>query len=180
MADAEWFNTCRIEAISDLLHRPNAISRLSHDADSPSPSLLASPSTVQSRIEQNIALASNIVKLERDVYQMRTIVRNQLLTTHALERQWKQKETELDSALRHLSPSALYLRLQQGSLEQLRACSAIEQGFFSGRENDELEAPASEKVFQEQLNNYVAAKRLAYLRYERRNRWDEGRVGGWP
>ncbi|KLU89315.1 hypothetical protein MAPG_08288, partial [Magnaporthiopsis poae ATCC 64411] len=45
-----------------------------------------------------------------------------------------------------------------------------------GGDND---APATERETLDWVRQYREARKLLYLRQERKERWDEGRVGGW-
>ncbi|KAL8419418.1 hypothetical protein RB594_002587 [Gaeumannomyces avenae] len=49
-------------------------------------------------------------------------------------------------------------------------------GGGGGRDND---APATERETLDWVRQYREARKLLYLRQERKERWDEGRVGGW-
>lgn len=113
--------------------------------------------------------------------QKRAQVQTQLLSTFALERQWRQKQTDVEAALGSFSPVSLYGDLTQALQEQERVCHVIEESFLEDRGADDGESvPASERETAEWLRQYREAKTIAYLRRERKERWDEGRVGGWP
>ena len=112
--------------------------------------------------------------LESRVSIERSSAQAQLLSTHALERQWRQKQSELDSALEPFSPTVLYQGLSQGVQEQGMICQALEESFLEdGR--DEI----ADREITEWIRRYREARTLYYLRQERKERWDEGRVGGW-
>jgi hypothetical protein len=91
-----------------------------------------------------------------------------------LERQWRQKQAEMDRALSPFSPSSLYQRLASSVQEQEGVCAALEESFLEG--DGEM---ASEREVQEWVRRYREAKKLYYERRERKERWDEGRLGGW-
>jgi hypothetical protein len=80
----------------------------------------------------------------------------------------------VDHALAPFSPAALYQQLGQGVQEQAQVCQAVEESFLEGDE-----AVLSERDVAEWVRRYREAKVLYYLRQERKERWDEGRVGGW-
>lgn len=68
---------------------------------------------------------------------------------------------------------ALYQRLNASMQEQDALVRGIEESF--------LDEPgmASDRDLSDFVRRVREAKRLAFLRSERKERWDEGRVGGW-
>jgi len=82
----------------------------------------------------------------------------------------------MDHALSPFAPASLYQRLSQDLLEQEGVCSAMEESFLEGLGDG---APATEREASDWVRRYREVKKLAYLRQERKERWDEGRVGGW-
>lgn len=54
------------------------------------------------------------------------------------------------------------------------ATAAAEGGEYGGASKQE-----QEREVNEWIRKYREAKVLCYLRQERKERWDEGRVGGW-
>jgi hypothetical protein len=85
----------------------------------------------------------------------------------------------MDAALAPFAPASLYQRLAAGVGEQEGVCRALEESFVAGDGGEEDGRVASEREVAEWVRNYREAKKLAYLRRERKERWDEGRVGGW-
>lgn len=83
----------------------------------------------------------------------------------------------MDRALAPFSPSSLYQRLNQGVQEQEMMCRALEESFLEGGDRDG--DVASEREANEWVRRYREGKKTYYLRKERKDRWDEGRVGGW-
>lgn len=79
----------------------------------------------------------------------------------------------MDAALALFSPKALYQRLALAVAEQEGVCVALEESFLEG------EGRAAEREVGEFLRRFREGRKLAVLRAERRERWDEGRVGGW-
>jgi len=55
-------------------------------------------------------------------------------------------------------------------------CHALEESFIEG---SGTESAASEREVIDWIRRYREAKILYYSRQERKDRWDEGRVGGW-
>lgn len=82
----------------------------------------------------------------------------------------------MDHALAPFSPAALYQQLGQSLQEQALVCQAMEESFLDGEGEG---APATEREVTDWVRRYREAKLQYYLREERKERWDEGRVGGW-
>jgi hypothetical protein len=59
--------------------------------------------------------------------------------------------------------------------EQEGVCRALEEDFL----RDGGGGAATEREVAEFVRTFREASVLAYLRRERKERWDEGRVGGW-
>lgn len=125
-------------------------------------------------LDENVSLATHLNEVEARLVHLRASTQAQLLATHALERQWRQKQSEMDRALSPFSPSSLYQRLSQGVQEQEMVCQALEVSFLDGDGG-----LASEREINEWVKRYRDAKKVYYSRRERKERWDEGRVGGW-
>lgn len=53
-------------------------------------------------------------------------------------------------------------------------CRALEETFLEGDGGT-----TSEREITEWVRRYREAKKVYYLRREQKERWDEGRVGGW-
>lgn len=122
-------------------------------------------------------LAAHTAELEGRLASQRAATQAQLLSTHALERQWRQKQSDMDDSLAPFAPASLYQRVAQGVQEQAAVCQAMEESFLDGGGEDgraETEREAADWV-----RRYREARVLYYLRQERKERWDEGRVGGW-
>lgn len=60
--------------------------------------------------------------------------------------------------------------------EQAGVCQALEESFLEGEEEG---ITATEREVNDWVRRYREARVLYYLRQERKERWDEGRVGGW-
>lgn len=160
--------------LSDVLARPGLLAALAHAKSTAHPSIAASQEPLQAALTENISLASHLTELEARLAHLRASTQAQLLSTHALERQWRSKQSDMDRALAPFSPSSLYQRLGQGLQEQEMVCRALEESFLEGDGGVATEREASEWV-----RRYREAKKVSYLRRERKERWDEGRVGGW-
>lgn len=157
-----------------MLANPAMLNALTHSPDAIHPSLQASHQALASALEENIELANQLIEVESHLSHQRAATQAQLLSTHALERQWRQKQSDMDHALAPFSPAALYQQLGQGVQEQAMVCQAMEESFLDGEGDG-----ASEREVTEWIRKYREAKVQYYLRQERKERWDEGRVGGW-
>jgi len=160
--------------LSEILSKPELIRALAHASSTVHPSTTASREPLQAALADNVALATHLLELEARLTAARSATQSQLLSTHALERQWKQKQAEMDRALLPFSPSSLYQKLAQGVQEQEMICSALEESFLDGDGGI-----ASEREVTEWVRRYRESKKVYYSRAERKLRWDEGRVGGW-
>jgi hypothetical protein len=126
-----------------------------------------------------MSLATNLVSLEQQIQHVRQNTQSRLLSLRALERQWRTKQAEQDKALRDFSAPALYQRLSAAVSEQEQLCRGLEESFLDGEGDTGRGGNASEREVADFVRRYKEARRIAYLRRERKERWDEGRIGGW-
>lgn len=68
---------------------------------------------------------------------------------------------------------ALYQRLAAGVQEQQMLVRGVEESWL------EEDGIAGEREVGEFVKRVKEGRRTAFLRKERKERWDEGRVGGW-
>ncbi|KAF4998087.1 hypothetical protein FGRMN_3384 [Fusarium graminum] len=162
--------------LAELLANPDLLNALTHSPESIHPSLVASHQALSAALNENIELAGQLTDMEARLSHQRASTQSQLLSTHTLERQWRQKQSEMDHALAPFSPSALYQQLSQGVQEQALVSEAMEESFLEGEGEG---VAATEREVTDWVRRYREAKVQAYLRQERKERWDEGRVGGW-
>lgn len=159
-----------------ILASPELLNALTYSPDTIHDSLSESRHGLQDALAENLELAAQLVEMEARLSHQRSTTQAQLLSTHALERQWRQKQSDLDHVLAPFSPSSLYQRLSQGVQEQASVCHAMEESFLEGEVDGSV---ASEREVLDWARRYKESKALFYLRQERKSRWDEGRVGGW-
>ncbi|KAB8289551.1 hypothetical protein EYC80_010709 [Monilinia laxa] len=76
------------------LSNPNLLAALTHSTSTAHPSISTSQEPLKSALNENTALATHLLELESRLDHLRTSTQAQLLSTHALERQWKQKQSE--------------------------------------------------------------------------------------
>ncbi|KAI0399471.1 hypothetical protein F4802DRAFT_35806 [Xylaria palmicola] len=152
------------------------------------PSLAETHDALSAALAENIALAQHLVDLETRLAHQRASTQAQLLSAHALDRQWRSKQADMDAALAPFSPAALYNRLTQALQEQEMLCAAMEESFLEGEGmhgvgnsggDDAAGGVATERETLDWVRRYREARRLYYLRQERKERWNERRVGGW-
>lgn len=67
----------------------------------------------------------------------------------------------------------MYQRLALGVGEAEGLCEAVEESFLEG------EGEAGEREVGEFVKRVREGRKGVWLRRERKERWDEGRVGGW-
>lgn len=150
-----------------------------HNPDTTHPSLPASTAVLKELLAQNVSLAESLKQLEAHVQHQRMSAQSRLLSLRALERQWKSKQSEQDEALRDFSPPALYQRLSAAVSEQEALCRGLEESFLEGEGLGGGHTIANEREVAEFVRRFREGRKVAYLRAERKERWDEGRVGGW-
>ncbi|KAH0534028.1 hypothetical protein GP486_008938, partial [Trichoglossum hirsutum] len=131
---------------------------------------------LQSALETNISLATTLVALENQLAHTRSATQSRLLALHGLERQWRAKQSDMDAALEPFSPKALYQRLVSAVAEQEQVCTALEESFLDHSADG---GKAGERETAEFVRRFREGRKVYYLRRERKERWDEGRVGGW-
>ncbi|KAI1107665.1 hypothetical protein F4804DRAFT_329075 [Jackrogersella minutella] len=165
--------------LAEMLSNAATLDALTHAPSTMHPSLAATRDALLSALGENVGLAAHLTELEAHLAQQRGAAQAQLLSTHALERQWRQKQAEMDAALAPFAPAALYSRLGQALAEQEAVCRAMEESFLEGGGGDESGELASEREVLDWVRRYREAKKVFYLRHERRERWNEHRVGGW-
>jgi hypothetical protein len=118
-------------------------------------------------------LANHLNSRSDELSALRASLTNKLLHLHKLERQWRQKQTEMDDALDPWSPKALHARLVASIQEQEQLCAALEESFLEG------DGKASEREVADWVKRYRENRKTLGLRKEKRARFEEGRVGGW-
>ncbi|KAF1841034.1 uncharacterized protein K460DRAFT_321803 [Cucurbitaria berberidis CBS 394.84] len=154
-------------------------SAIIHNPETTHPSLPASIEPLKALLAQNVGLAESLKQLEAHVQHQRDSTQSRLLSLRALERQWRAKQAEQDEALREFSPPALYQRLNAAVGEQEALCRGLEESFLEGEGFGGHDAVASEREAIDFVRRLREGRKVAYLRRERKERWDEGRVGGW-
>ncbi|KAI0828387.1 hypothetical protein F5Y06DRAFT_224207 [Hypoxylon sp. FL0890] len=166
--------------LAEILSNPATLDALTHAPSAVHPSLAQTRDALLSALDENVGLAAHLTDLEARFAQQRAAAQAQLLSTHALERQWRGKQAEMDAALAPFSPGALYARLGQSLAEQEAVCRAMEESFLEGGGDGNGDGDvATEREVADWVRRYREAKKLYYLRHERRERWNEHRVGGW-
>ncbi|KAL6858598.1 hypothetical protein J3F83DRAFT_351381 [Trichoderma novae-zelandiae] len=162
--------------IADILSSPALLNALTNAPQAIHPSLLASHASLSAALAANADLATRLLDAETRLSRQRSATQGQLLSAHALERQWRQRQTDMDTALARFSPAALYQLLAQSVQEQALVCQAMEESFL---DVDADAGATGEREAADWIRRYREAKVQFYLRQERKERWDEGRVGGW-
>jgi len=156
-----------------LLQDRDLQSALLNDPKTTHPAIPASEEPLQPLIESNLALADSLLQLEAQLNQQREKSQSRLLSLRALEQQHRSKLSETEDALQSFSPMALYQRLSASVQEQEQLVRGLEESWL-----DEG-GMASDREIGEFVRRVKENKKSAFLRAERKRRWDEGRVGGW-
>lgn len=116
------------------------------------------------------------MELESRILHQRSSTQALLLSTRAIETQWYQKQSSMDLQLASFSPASLYQSLAHDVNEQATVCHVMEESFI---EKDTVGSLSLEREITDWIRGHKEAKTVYYLRQERKNRWDEGRVSGW-
>lgn len=172
-------NWDRTVDLHHVLQTPELQHAIIHSPETTHPSIPASTAPLQALLAQNIALAESLKQLEAHLQHQRESTQSRLLSLRALERQWRAKQAEQDEALREFSPPALYQRLNAAVVEQEALCRGLEESFLEGEGVGGADVVASEREVADFVRRLREGRKIAYLRAERKERWDEGRVGGW-
>ncbi|KAM3561714.1 hypothetical protein MY1884_002249 [Beauveria asiatica] len=179
-----------IQDLAAILASPALLHALAHAPTAAHPSLTASHAALASALASNAALGAQLGGMGARLAGARSATQAQLLSAHALERQWRQRQSDMDHALAPFSPAALYQALAHGVQEQAQVCQAMEDSFLEGGGGGRGDGARgeggggagellTEREVAEWVKGYREAKVLYYQRQERKERWDEGRVGGW-
>lgn len=163
----------RTQELRELVENQSLQAALLNNPDTTHPSIPHSQVALHQLLESNIALASSLQQLEGRLSHERAATQSRLLALRALEQQHRSKIVETEDALRNFSPMALYQRLNASMQEQDALVKGIEESFLDDG------GFASDRELADFVRRVREAKRLAFLRTERKERWDEGRVGGW-
>ncbi|KAF2172311.1 hypothetical protein M409DRAFT_17547 [Zasmidium cellare ATCC 36951] len=137
------------------------------------PAIPASEAYLTPLINSNLALAISALELETRLSSLRERTQSRLLALRALEQQHRTKISETEDALRDFSPMALYQRLNASVQEQELLVRGVEESWL------EEDGVASDREVGDFVRRVKEARKVAFLRRERKSRWDEGRVGGW-
>ncbi|KAK4508030.1 hypothetical protein PRZ48_001766 [Zasmidium cellare] len=137
------------------------------------PAIPASEAYLTPLINSNLSLANSTLELESRLSTLRERTQSRLLSLRALEQQHRTKISETEDALRDFSPMALYQRLNASVQEQELLVRGVEESWL------EEDGVASDREVGEFVRRVKEARKVAFLRRERKGRWDEGRVGGW-
>lgn len=174
--------------LADILGDPSMLQALTVSPATIHPSLAQTQDALVTVLADNITLAQHLTELETRLTHQRASAQAQLLSAHALDRQWRSKQADMDNALAPFSPAALYARLTQALQEQEMLCAAMEESFLEGEgtqgitgngDDGSAGGLATERETLDWVRRYREAKRLYHLREERKERWNERRVGGW-
>ncbi|KAF2156075.1 hypothetical protein K461DRAFT_318695 [Myriangium duriaei CBS 260.36] len=156
-----------------LLEHPELQTALLDNPATSHPSIAQSQAPLKQILESNVVLSDSLLQLEAQLTTLRSSTQSRLLGLRALEQQHRTKLSETENELKEFSPMALYQRLNASAQEQDSLVRGIEDSFLD--EN----GMASDREVQDFVRRLREAKKTAFLRNERKMRWDEGRVGGW-
>ncbi|KAF4556953.1 Hypothetical protein D9617_1g088350 [Elsinoe fawcettii] len=156
-----------------LLENPELQAALLDNPATSHPSIAQAQTPLKQLLESNVELSQSLLQQESQLLALRSSTQSRLLALRALEQQHRSKIAETERELSEFSPPALYQSLNASAQEQDSLVKGIEESFL-----DEG-GMASDREVQDFVRRLREAKKAAYLRKERKMRWDEGRVGGW-
>ncbi|PPJ53611.1 hypothetical protein CBER1_00296 [Cercospora berteroae] len=159
--------------LQDVLNTPSLQSALLGSPHTTHPAVPASEQHLTPLVQSNIAATSQLMETEARLAALREQTQSRLLALRALEQQHRSKISETEAALRDFSPQALYQRLNASVQEQELLLRGIEESWL------EEDGIASEREVTEFVRRAKDARKTAFMRRERKSRWDDGRVGGW-
>ncbi|CAL8583360.1 hypothetical protein XPA_008984 [Xanthoria parietina] len=167
--------------LSHLLATPPLLTSLTHQH----PSL--HPSPLPPHLHQTSTLAQTLKTKHLHLLRLRQATQSRILHLRQLERQWRQKQAEIDRGLEPWGAKNLYQRLVARERESEEWTAVLEESFLDvidgggsgGAGAGGGGMKAGEREVGEFLRRYREGRRGVGRRREERARWDEGRVGGW-
>ncbi|KXT12447.1 hypothetical protein AC579_7372 [Pseudocercospora musae] len=175
--EGNWLpDTLKDKSVNDLQHILNTPSLQNALLSNPStthPAVPASEAYLTPLISSNLQIATQLEETEAKLTALRERTQSRLLALRALEQQHRTKLNETENALQEFSPMALYQRLNASIQEQELMNRGLEESWL------EEDNTATDKETAEFVRRVKEGRKTAFLRRERKSRWDEGRVGGW-
>lgn len=163
-ANAELQQMLQNESLLQALSSARAVHHPSYESDS---------AAVAESLSSNLALAKSVAHQEELLIARREQVENHLLALHTLERQWRKQQGSLDRDLEKFSPQSLYRQMTSSIAEADERSDAVIESFLS------KDGPASDREVSEWVRAMREGRARYWTRKARKERWDEGRVGGW-
>lgn len=127
------------------------------------------PSPLPPHLAHTSSLASHLSTRHAHLLSLRHQTQTHLLQLRALEHQWRSKQSLMDEQLEPWSAKSLYQRLIKAEKEGEEISKAMEESWMDGSDGD----------VEGFLRRYREGRKAVARRREMRERWDEGRVGGW-
>jgi hypothetical protein len=127
-------------------------------------------------------LAKELSQLESQLRAERDKTAQLMLNHTSLQQQWRRKQSEMDNALSPWQPRAMYQRLVASIGEQEALLRAIHESFLEGHGDgsaSSVDGKASDREVAEWIRRIREGTTTLERRRELKNRWDEGRVGGF-
>ncbi|KAL9128026.1 MAG: hypothetical protein Q9217_003220 [Psora testacea] len=157
------------QQLEPILQNPDLLKALSQTH----PSLHPDNSPLPPLLQQTQHLATHLSQQHSRLLSLRQCTQEHLLQLHALERQWRSKQAQLDRELAPWSAKSLYQGLREAEREGEDVSRSMESSWLD--ESGEL----GEREVGEWLKGWREGRVKVWKRREFRERWDEGRVGGW-
>ena len=171
-------HTHRTTQLHELLSTPSLLAALTLSQPPPPPYTPPDLPLNQS-LATNLALSQQLLTLHADLLALHRSLTTHLLHLHSLHTRWRAKQEELDRALAPWSPAGLYQNLAAREREAGGWTEGLERSFLEGPQDKAGDGTWGEREVLDWVRRYREGRRVYWGRRERRERWDEGRVGGW-
>ncbi|KAK9457915.1 hypothetical protein V1511DRAFT_491224 [Dipodascopsis uninucleata] len=142
--------------------------------ESSHPSAVSHASSISSLAHDIEDLAKSIKSREPILESSRSQAEQELALAREDEKKWKQKESEMYSALAPYSGATLHSKLRAATIEAEQISEALADSFLEGGGMGTVTVDSVNKF----VRDYRQVRRIYHLRKERLGRWDEERVAG--
>ncbi|XP_044718131.1 modifier of rudimentary (Mod(r)) protein [Hirsutella rhossiliensis] len=140
---------------------PRPPHRLTHAPQTAHPTLAASHTALSQVLAHNAQLAAQLTAQASSLSRQREATQARLLATHALERQWRQRQSDMDHALAPFPRLALPAPAQ-GVQEQSAVCHAMEESFLDSEGEPALEREVADWTDEPTPFEYVRESAQSY------------------
>lgn len=137
------------------------------------PSLQPQQNLLLPALDRTFDLANRVNQRQSHLLALRQQTQDHLHRSHAMERQWRSKQAQAERELDPWSAKSLYQRLREAERTGEEISTAMEQSWLDEH------GQVGERELSDWIRGYRDDRARLCMRREFRQRWDEGRVGGW-